>query len=244
MGLNLSDFEHLTTEAVKTFWENRYIARQKQIELGISDKGERAGVTGGKNMDGFIALAKEIVIKNGLSDAEIHLTQKVLTLPGYFRPTKLWDMLVVRDNRLIAALEFKSHVGPSFSNNFNNRAEEAIGTAVDLWTAYREEAFGTENRPFVGWLILVEDCESAHKPVTDRSPHFPIFPDFKDASYITRYDIMCKKLMQEQLYNTATTIISPREGKETGEYLDLNESTGIKRFIREFAVHIIGEAAR
>jgi len=41
-------------------------------------------------------------------------------------------MLVINEGRLIAALEFKSHVGPSFGNNFNNRAEEAIGTAHDL----------------------------------------------------------------------------------------------------------------
>src|SRR5690606_2817215 len=131
-----------------------------------------------------------------------------------------------------------------FSNNFNNRAEEAIGTAVDLWTAYREGAFCTENRPLVGCFILVEDCPAAHNSVTDRSPHFPISTVFKYASYITRYDIMCKKQMQEQLYNTATTITSPRDSKATGDYEELNESTGIKRFIREFAAHIIGEAAR
>jgi hypothetical protein len=62
----------------------------------------------------------------------------VLTLPGFFRPTKLWDMLVIHEGKLIAAIELKSQVGPSFGNNFNNRTEEAIGNAHDLWTAYRE----------------------------------------------------------------------------------------------------------
>lgn len=42
---------------------------------------------------------------------------------------------------MIAAVELKSQVGPSFGNNCNNRTEEAIGTAHDFWTAYREGAF-------------------------------------------------------------------------------------------------------
>ncbi|MEE4605477.1 MAG: PaeR7I family type II restriction endonuclease, partial [Desulfobacteraceae bacterium] len=79
-------------------------------------------------------------------------------MPGYFRPTKLWDLLVMNEGRLVAALEFKSQVGPSFGNNFNNRTEEALGTAHDLWTAYREGAFGEQTRPFVGWLMLLEDA--------------------------------------------------------------------------------------
>ena len=66
-------------------------------------------------------------------------------------------MLVVHHGHLIAALELKSQVGPSFGNNFNNRTEEAIGTAHDLWTAYREGAFGDQAKPFVGWLMMVED---------------------------------------------------------------------------------------
>lgn len=114
------------------FWGNREAARRKQIESGKTDQGERAGVTGGKNMDGFLALIKDVVQLNGLEEAEICLQRRVLTLPGFFRPTKLWDMLVIKDGRLVAAIEFKSHVGPAFGNNFNNRAVEAIGVAVDL----------------------------------------------------------------------------------------------------------------
>lgn len=54
---------------------------------------------------------------NGLSHAAIHQRKGVLTLPGYFRPTKLWDLLITNEGRLVAALELKSHVGPSFGNN-------------------------------------------------------------------------------------------------------------------------------
>lgn len=71
------------------FWGNREIARKKQIESGKTDQGERAGVTGGKNMDGFAALILALIHANGLGHAQIHQTRALVTLPGYFRPTKL-----------------------------------------------------------------------------------------------------------------------------------------------------------
>lgn len=83
-------------------------------------------------MDGFLTLVLDIVRANGLAHAQIHHQRSVLTLPGYFRPTKLWDLLVIYKGELIAAVELKSQVGPSFGNNFNNRTEEATGTAHDF----------------------------------------------------------------------------------------------------------------
>lgn len=105
MSIDLADYQTRAREAVKAFWGNRDAARQKQIESGKADQGERAGVTAGKNMDGFLALIKEVVQRNGLGHAEICLQRRLLTLPGYFRSTKLWDMLVMNDERLVAAIE-------------------------------------------------------------------------------------------------------------------------------------------
>ncbi len=244
MGLDLVDYERKTHEAVMAFWGNREKARQKQIEAGVIDQGERAGVTGGKNMDGFTALVMDLVRANGLEHAQIHQTRALLTLPGFFRPTKLWDLLVMVDGRLIAAVELKSQVGPSFGNNYNNRTEEAIGTAHDLWTAYREGAFGKHSRPFVGWLMMVEDAPESRRPVNDRSPHFPIFPEFQGASYLKRYDVLCQRLIQEQLYTTASVIASPRTAAQDGAFADLSEMTSLKTFVTSFAGHIAAEAAR
>jgi len=244
MAIDLAEYDIKAKEAVKTFWMTREQARQKQAQAGKSDQGERAGVTAGKNMDGFISLVKDIVCANGLEDADIHQERRVLTLPGYFRPTKLWDLLVINEGRLIAALEFKSQVGPSFGNNFNNRTEESIGTAHDLWTAYREGAFGEQTRPFVGWLMLLEDAPKSRSPVKDKSPHFPVFPEFKNASYAQRYNILCRKLIQEQLYTVASVLTSPRTAVNTGEYEELSEMTGLRTFVSEFAGHIAAEASR
>ncbi|MXY66536.1 restriction endonuclease [Candidatus Poribacteria bacterium] len=244
MAIDLADYELKAREAVKQFWGSRERARQKQSEAGKTDQGERAGVTAGKNMDEFIALVIDIVQANGLEHAEIHQQRRVLTLPGYFRPTKLWDLLVIDQGRLVAALEFKSQVGPSFGNNFNNRSEEAIGTAHDFWTAYREGAFGEQVRPFVGWLMLLEDAPASRSPVKDSSPHFPIFEEFKGASYAERYNILCRKLVQENLYTAASILISPRSASVDGNYSEMAEITGLRTFVAGLAGHVAAEAAR
>jgi hypothetical protein len=244
MSIDLADYQNKAREAVKAFWGNREVARKKQIESGKRDQGERAGVTAGKNMDGFLALVKDIVHLNGLGHADICLERRLLTLPGYFRPTKLWDMLVMNEGRLVAAIELKSQVGPSFGNNFNNRTEEAIGAAVDLWTAYRVGAFGDNPRPFVGWVMLVEDCAGSRSPVRDSSPHFPLLSEFNGASYADRYNTLCRKLVQEQLYTTASMLLSERSAVDTGDYSELSEMTSLKTFVSTLAGHIAAEAAR
>jgi hypothetical protein len=244
VSLDLVDYEKQAKDAVMAFWGNREKARQKQIEAGVIDQGERAGVTAGKNMDGFVALIIDLVKANGLGHAAIHQQRAVVTLPGYFRPTKLWDLLVINEGRLIAAIELKSQVGPSFGNNFNNRTEEAIGTAHDLWTAYREGAFGKHPRPFVGWLMMVEDAPASRSVVRDRSPHFPVFPEFQGASYLKRYDVLCQRLVQEQLYSSAALLASPRSASASGAFEALSDLTSLKTFVTSFAGYIAAEAAR
>ncbi|MCL9824596.1 PaeR7I family type II restriction endonuclease [Ralstonia solanacearum] len=244
MPLDLVDYERKAQDAVVAFWGSREKAKQKQIEAGKSDQGERAGVTSGKNMDGFVSLIIDIIKANGLAHAKIYQERAVLTLPGYFRPTKLWDLLVMDKGELIAAIELKSQVGPSFGNNFNNRTEEAIGTAHDLWTAYREEAFGKQPKPFVGWMMLVEDEPASRRPVRDASPHFPVFKEFQGASYQQRYDILCQRLIKEQLYTTAALMTSPRSGVTSGEYNGLSDMTSFKTFVTALAGHAAAQAAR
>jgi type II restriction enzyme len=108
MPLDLANYEIKAKEAVKAFWGNRAAAVAKQKELGREDQGERAGVTAGKNMDGFIALIQDVIRANGLTDAHMMMGRRVLCLPGFFRPTKLWDLLIINERRLVAALELKS----------------------------------------------------------------------------------------------------------------------------------------
>lgn len=243
MTLDLADFRARTADAVQMFWDTRAGAAERQRLLGSVDRGERGGVTSGKNMDGFVTLIAELVDANGLSDAGVHLTRGLNTLPGYFRPTKDWDVVVMRQGVLIAAIELKSQVGPSFGNNFNNRSEEAIGSAVDLWTAYREGALGDQPRPFVGWLMHVEDAPESRRPVRTVSRHFDVFADLRDSSYLERYDALCQRLVLEGLYTETALIASSRVGGLRGEFSDVSESNSLMRFVAAFSAHIAAEAA-
>ncbi len=245
MPLDLVDYERKAREATMAFWGNRQKALEAKIAAGTTDTGERGAVTAGNTMDGFAALMIDLVHANGLGHASVYRNRATLTLPGFFRPTKLWDILVIQDRRLVAAIEMKSHVGPSFGNNANNRAEEAIGTAHDFWTAYREGAFGNHAKPFVGWLAMVEDAEKSRRPgKRESSQHFPVFPEFKNVSYLGRYDILCQKLVRENLYSAACAMASPREAVTTGEFKDMSELSSLKSFVASFAGHIAAEAAR
>src|ERR1035437_8132836 len=137
----LAELRKYVPDAVKFYWRTRSNQLQKQREAGGSDQGLRSAVTGGAQMDGFIELLTQLVIEAGIDRSHVFYNES-LELPGYFRPTKRWDFLVVVKGQLVAALEAKSQVGPSFGNNFNNHTEEAMRRALDLWTAFREKAFG------------------------------------------------------------------------------------------------------
>ncbi len=136
-------------------------------------------------------------------------TRTALELPGYYRPEKKWDLLVIADGQLVTAVEFKSQVGPSFGNNYNNRVEEAIGNATDVWTAFREGRLGPM-RPFLGYFFLLEDVQRVHVPVRPSERYFPVDAIFKGASYSQRYQILCQRLVLERLYDAAClTLATP-----------------------------------
>ena len=192
-------------------------------------------------MDGFIDLFTQVIAGAGIDERSV-FRKKALELPGYFRPTKEWDLLVVKDGLLILALEAKSQVGPSFSNNFNNRTEEALGSALDLWTAFRQGAFNESDQPFLGYFFMLEDCEASQRPVRVREPHFEVFPEFADASYAKRYELFCRKLVRERHYSASALVTSKREPGVDGVYrepaTDLTVSSFVRRLVAQVLAHV------
>lgn len=63
-------------------------------------------------------------------------------------------------------------------------------------------------------------------------------------TYSDRYNLLCQKLVQEQLYTTATVLLSPRTSVEDGAYSELSDMTGLKTFVTSLAGHAAAEAAR
>ena len=109
----------------------------------------------------------------------------------------------------------------------------------------REGAFGGDApRPFLGWIMLLEDCEKSNSPVQDKEPHFPVDPEFRDTSYSQRYELLCKRLVLERLYSSATLLVSPRSAGNDGRYRHFSELTSLKCFVTEFAGYVASAAAR
>jgi hypothetical protein len=203
--------------AIKRFWSTRGSQAIRQgARSGARDAGNRTAVTGGKQMDGFVELVRDFVIDCGIDQGSIFCNQ-ALELPGWFRAENKWDLLVVVKGQLIAAMEFKSQVG-SFGNNFNNRTEESLGSATDIWTAYREGAFALSQRPWLGYVMVLEDVARSQNSVGVKEPHFPVFPEFREASYAKRYEILMTKLVRERLYDSAALLLSNQASAKDGGY--------------------------
>jgi Restriction endonuclease XhoI len=226
--LDLANYGQLISDAVRHFWSSR----------GDGDD-NRLAVVGGKNLERIERLIEELTVKNGLPKESIQVGKGLVTIPGYYRATKQWDLIVAHEGKLIAVFEFKSQVGPSFGNNFNNRSEEVIGSAVDLWRAAKQEVFGSNANPFVGYMMFLEDCEAVRVPIRSSAPHFQVLPEFANASYEQRYKILCEKLKEERLYQATAVILSSRIEGPNGVYRDYY----LKDFIASYAAHVAKIAA-
>lgn len=233
------DIDKRLQKAVKHFWKTRDSQSHTQgAKSGRRDAGARSAVTGGKQMNGFINLIRDLLIESGISGASV-FCEKNVELPGYFRPEKCWDLLVIVEGTLIASIEFKSQVGPSFGNNFNNRTEKALGNATDIWAAYREGAFKPSARPWLGFFMFLEQAPRSTAPVRAREPHFKVFPEFKNASYAKRYEILLTKLLRERLYDGTCFLLSERVGGAKGNFHEPSTELSFRNFAESLVARAI-----
>jgi hypothetical protein len=235
--MGMQDLDTGLREAVRHFWLTRQNQSTRQAHEADRDRGSRSAVTGGKQMDGFIRLVRNLLLAAKVPEKCIQ-TDKRIELPGWFRAEKKWDLVIVHKGELLAALEFKSQIGPSFGNNFNNRTEEALGSATDIWAAYREGAFKPSSRPFLGYLMLLEDCERSRSPVKVVTPHFPVFPEFRQASYRDRYAILIEKLLRERLYDGACFLLSSATSAVAGDYVEPHAELTFGKFVAPLLAHV------
>ena len=221
------DIDARYRDAVQYIWTGRLKQREKQAEAGKLDAGSRGDVTGGGHMGALELLVKELLMEFGINETDIFTKQK-LELPGYYRSTKKWDLLVVSRQQLVMALEFKS-IGGSYGNNLNNRTEEALGNAGDIWIAYREGRFGTGPRPLLGYLFLLRDEPKVMRPVANKEPHFKVDPAFVGASYSKRAELLCRRLVLERLYDAACLLLSTNE--EATKITEPADDLSFQRFV-------------
>ena len=230
------DIEKRLQEAVQAYWNARASNKEKQIEGGKIDAGTRGEVTGGAQMGAMEVLVADILLDAGLKRVDVK-TRTSLELPGYYRSEKKWDLIVVSDGQLVTAMEFKSQVGPSLGNNFNNRSEEAIGSATDIWVAYREGRFGKSPTPFIGYFFLLEDGDRVNTPVRNKESYFKVDPVFDKASYSKRYELLARRLVLERVYSAACFVMATNSPRTviTQPAEDLN----FQRFVAALRGHVV-----
>lgn len=218
-------------EAVMHYWGtlDRQGASQGTGASTSRDRGSRAKVTGGKQLDGFVSLITDLLTEVGVPP-DCVLQDKRLELPGFYRSQKQWDLLVIIEGCLLATVELKSMAG-SYGNNFNNRVEESLGNAEDYWKAYREGAFGDSPQPWLGYLMLLGDSPAANRPVKPVEPHFKVFPEFREASYVKRYEILLTKLVRERRYSATCFMVSSPSAIHSGDFTEPNPSLSFISFM-------------
>ncbi len=163
-------------DAVAAYWD----ARENQNALSaIRDKvgaGTAGSVRAGKHFASIAALVAKFFLEAGYPPTAIRISgAAALALPGYYRPQKRWDVVVTHGNTLIAAFELKALGAPSFSNNYNNRVEEALGSAADIRRAALEDLYPGE-KPWLGYFFIMEDAPKSRctsSPTRGPSPPSP-----------------------------------------------------------------------
>ena len=215
MTVTRQDFE----DAVAAYWG----AKREQNELSVIKNRVGAGtaaVRGGKHFDAIAALLAKFFLEAGYPPDAIRITvQHRLELPGYYRPQKMWDVVVAHENTLVAAFELKALGGPSYGNNYNNRVEEALGSAVDLRRAALADLFPGE-KPWLGYFFVMEDGQGSRSPVRIADGAFPVEPIWRGASYQDRFAIFCQRLMAEGLYDAVCYITSSADDPTPSELVE------------------------
>ena len=232
------DIDQALSQAIKVFWSTRSKQKENQgSKTGQKDAGDRSAVTGGKHADAIVRLVRDVLVDSDIPDAQVFYTSKKRprTLPGFYRPTKEWDLVAVSRGHVLAVIEVKSQVG-SFGNNFNNRVEEALGNATDFWEAYEKGTFAPSTKPWLGYLFILEahpTSVSARK--TPTLPHYQIRDEFHGASYVKQYEIFMEKLVRKRLYDAACLITSSREDGPRGVYQEPNAELSFRHFAASLA---------
>lgn len=99
------DLTLYASKAIAHFWSTK----NKQHKRS-ADSSNRGSVVGGKQLDGFIDLLRDVCIMTGVPSSCIY--DKNNHIPGFFRSSKDWDLIIVSPSgKLLALIELKSQVG-------------------------------------------------------------------------------------------------------------------------------------
>jgi len=77
-------------------------------------------------------------------------------------------------------------------------------------------------------FILVEDAIGSTSKVAAKSHHFLTDPIFQESNYQQRMRILCERMMEQRLYNSAAVLTSPKEAAKSGESKNLSDLSSLR----------------
>ncbi|MBA3289855.1 MAG: restriction endonuclease [Acidimicrobiia bacterium] len=194
--------------AVRSYWDVRRSQAERSKDLGVINTGLRSEVTGGRHLDALQLLLVEVLVDAGRPAEQLEVRKR--PVPGYFRRDKSWDIVVTIGGRVLAIVELKSIVGSNPGQNFNNRTDEALGQAIDVWTAVERGIIDTPLRPWLGYFMLIEDNDAWNRPSAQRRAVWPADPVFSGTSYADRAAIFFDRMVRERLLDAACLVLADR----------------------------------
>jgi len=90
--------------------------------------------------------------------------------------------------------------------------------------------------------MLLEEAPGSISPVRAREPHFKVFPEFKEASYARRYEILLTKLVRERLYDSACFLMSNATDGINGGYKEPAPELCFQNFVESLTAKAIAVA--
>ncbi len=194
--------------AITGYWAAKDKQRAAAEAIRSTAEGTAKAVRGGGHFNPVANLLARFFTDAGYPTDSIAASGAKTILPGYFRPNKAWDLVVVHREILVAAIELKALGAPSYGKNFNNRVEEALGNAVDLSHANLACLVGGE-KPWLGYFFLMDDSAEARLHRAPREhPSLPVAPAWRELSHEQRFAVTGRRLIDEGLYDAVCYVTS------------------------------------
>jgi hypothetical protein len=226
--------------AIADYWAAKEKQRETAEAISSTAEGTAKAVRGGGHFNPVANLLARFFTDAGYPVESIAATGNRTILPGYFRPNKAWDLVVVHKEVLVAAIELKALGAPSYGNNYNNRVEEALGNSMDLSQANLSRLAGRE-KPWLGYFFLMEDTVRSRLPRSARqNPALPGASEWNGLSHEERFAVTGRRLMDEGLYDAVCYLTSsakspdPREPEPQLDWLHFSAAIeGRLSYLRE-----------
>lgn len=194
--------------AIVDYWATKDKQGKVAESIHSTSEGTAKTVRGAGHFTPIANLLARFFAEAGYPEESIAARGSRTILPGHFRASKAWDLVVIHREVLVAAIELKGLGSPSHGKNINNRIEEALGNSLDLSHASLAHLTGRE-KPWMAYFFLIEDNALSRRPGKPQTnPLLPNSGEWKGLSQQQRFAITGRRLIADGLYDAVCYVAS------------------------------------